>query len=567
MPTPDSDRTRLELGTLRPGLVAAYDRALPRARAEILGRLLGALHREPLPGVAARAPGTVTLADGRVLTHPAGAATPFATPAAGLTCRLADGGRAPGAKPAGQAAGDRTPDGRSPEQAAGDRAPGETPSEQTDRDRAPGDRPARPDDRSAPGEITDPAALIRALGWATGLHDEIANSVANLALAYADPPPATAAPLLATAPPLADVEQLVLDGHPLHPCCRTRAGMDVADVLAYGPEHRPTLRLRRLRVPADRWYGDGPPILLAHPWQAAHLRERHTWLRDDGETGPVRPLMSLRTVATGTEHVKTAVDVQMTSAVRTVSPAAVHNGPRLSALLRDVTAGLPLTVLAEYGAGAVLVDGRPDRHLAHLHRAAPRLDPGETAVPLAALAAADPYDGRPLLMHAAADPYAWWHDLTRLLFPPLLAVLDRGVALEAHGQNTLVVLHHGRPARIVYRDLGGVRVSPARLRAAGFDPPPLEGDLPCDDPAVLRTKLAAALGTVAGQLVAVLEGGGADPVKLWASAAAALASAGTVDAAAMLRAPLPVKATTAMRLAADPLDDLWTYLDNPMAAS
>ena len=66
------------------------------------------------------------------------------------------------------------------------------------------------------------------------------------------------------------------------------------------------------------------------------------------------------------------------------------------------------------------------------------------------------------------------------------------MALEAHGQNTLVVLRDGRPVRILYRDLGGVRVSPARLRAAGVEAPPLLGDLPSDDPDVLRTKLAAA---------------------------------------------------------------------------
>ena len=83
--------------------------------------------------------------------------------------------------------------------------------------------------------------------------------------------------------------------------------------------------------------------------------------------------MSLRTVAPidGGDHIKTAVDVQMTSAVRTVSPAAVHNGPRLSALLRTLTRDLPLTVLAETAAGAVLVDGQPQRRLAHL-RGRPR---------------------------------------------------------------------------------------------------------------------------------------------------------------------------------------------------
>ncbi|BCJ49222.1 iron transporter [Actinoplanes sp. NBRC 14428] len=507
VPTADADRTRAELGVLRPELIGAYDRALPRARAEILARLLGALGREPLPGIAGRAAGRVTLSDGRTLSFPPAAALAYAVAPPGLTCRLGT------------------------------------------------------------EEITDPGVLVRRLGWARTFHDEIANSVANLALAYADPPPPAPRPLLDTRPGLATLEQLVLDGHPLHPCCRTRGGMDVADVLAYAPEHRPALRLRRLHVPPDRWYGDTPPVLLAHPWQAPRLLDRHPWLTPGDDTGPVHPLMSLRTVATAGGHVKTAVDVQMTSAVRTVSPAAVHNGPRLSALLREVTADLPLTVPAEYAAGAVLIDGRPDRHLAHLHRQAPVAGPGETVVPLAALAAADPYDGRPLLLHAATDPYTWWHDLVHLLFPALLTVLDRGVALEAHGQNTLVVLAGGRPTRIVYRDLGGVRVSPARLRAAGFDPPPLLGDLPSDDPAVLRTKLAAAAGTVTGQLAAVLERAGADPAKLWPVAAAAVAATGTADARALLRAPLPVKATTAMRLAADPLDDVWTHLDNPLAAS
>ena len=41
---------------------------------------------------------------------------------------------------------------------------------------------------------------------------------------------------------------------------------------------------------------------------------------------------------------------------------------------------------------------------------------------------------------------------------------------------------------------------------------------------------------------------------------------GTADAPHLLRDPLPVKATTAMRLAADPLDDRWALVDNPLAA-
>jgi hypothetical protein len=85
---------------------------------------------------------------------------------------------------------------------------------------------------------------------------------------------------------------------------------------------------------------------------------------------------------------------------------------------------------------------------------------------------------------------------------------------------------------------------------------------------VLRTKLAAAaFGNAAADLVAALtRTRGADPDRLWGTLAAAVRATGTTDAAHLLRDPLPLKATTAMRLAADPLDDLWSPLDNPMAA-
>jgi hypothetical protein len=49
--------------------------------------------------------------------------------------------------------------------------------------------------------------------------------------------------------------------------------------------------------------------------------------------------------------------------------------------------------------------------------------------------------------------------------------------------------------------------------------------------------------------------------------AAAIRSTGTGDAAALLTGPLPLKATTAMRLAADPLADIWAVVDNPLAGA
>ena len=545
--TAGPDRTRRELAALRPDLLRRYDAELPGARAAVLARLLGAVDREDLPGRTSRRSGEATFApagdsrppersDRVTLRYPAAAAEPFAPAEAGLTVRMT--GRARHLTTSRPSTGD--------------------PARHLTPTGPPAAGPA-PHVTAAGSSITDPADLVRLLWGDVPLAAEIDNSVANLALARADRPADRRADPGPDA--LGRLEQRVTDGHPLHPCCRTRGGMTVADVLAYAPEHSPVIRLRRLRVPADRWYGTGPPVLLAHPWQAARLLDRHPWLTPDGETGPARPLMSLRTVAPvdGGPHVKTAVDVQMTSAVRTVSPAAVHNGPLLSRLLHRLTRDLPITVLGETAAGAVIVDGAPQRHLAHLVREAPRLGAGETAVPLAAV---------PSLVGTVLDPYAWWSLLAKVFFAPAVTLLDRGVALEAHGQNTLVVLRDGRPQRLLYRDLGGVRVSAARLRAHGVDAPPLHGDLPSDDPAVLRTKLAAAaLGTVAAELIAALtRAHGTDPARLWGVVAATVRGTGTADAPHLLRDPLPVKATTAMRLAADPLDDLWALSDNPMAA-
>ncbi|HEU4422592.1 MAG TPA: IucA/IucC family protein [Pilimelia sp.] len=540
-PAPDPAATLAALRRLRPDLVAAYETVLPGARAAVLGRLWGALSREPIPGVTARRSAggwlTVDLTGGAVLAGDAAAAQPFAAPPAGFTVTL-DG---------------------------------------------------RPYD--------DPADLLRDAGLpgnVTRLAAELANSVANLALARAAQPAVTggepALRRLAALPPvdaLATVEQYIVDGHPLHPGCRTRLGMSTAEVLAYAPEHRPVVPLVFVDVPAGRWLTTGaglPPRLPVHPWQRDHVLDAHPWLHPIGRHTPARPLMSLRTLAPLADprhHLKTAVDVQMTSARRTVSPAAVHNGPAVTAVLAHLARRVPgFTALTEPAAGAAVVDGQPYPSLAVVLRRAPALAPGEVAVPLAALAAPSPTDGRPLAGEAvtegyAGDPVAFFTALLGVLVPPLLALLAAGVALEAHGQNTLVVLRGGRPTRLLYRDVGGVRLHPGRLRAAGVDPPELHGDLATDDPDVLRTKLAASLGVALAEQVTMLDRRyGTGPHVLWERAVAAvrhtyvgLPRTAASDARAVLTEKLPIKATTAMRLAGDPLEDRWAWLPSPLAAT
>ncbi|MBB5866959.1 siderophore synthetase component [Allocatelliglobosispora scoriae] len=539
---PDPGQTREALRVHQPDLINRYDARLPGARAAILARLWGAINREPIPGIAERravgSDSLITFTDGARLIGAASAAAAFAIPPDDLHLTLS--------RPGG----------------------GET-------------------------RHTDPAVLLRALALPVPVPaeridrfaKELANSVANLALGRADQPfhpdgtPGLLAEWAGRPGALAALEQAVVDGHPLHPGCRTRSGMSTADVLAYGPEHHPAMTLPVYEVPADRWLSSGAglaPRLPVHPWQAEHLLAEFGHLKLTGDRIAVAPLMSLRTLASLSDpsrHYKTSIGVQMTSAVRQVSPAAVHNGPRVGALLGQLGADQGLAVCPEPAAGCVVHDGTPLGSLAVALRRVPLPGPGEVWLPPAALTARNT-DGRPVLVEAVTmgyggHPVAFWRDLVNVVVPPLLMLLGRGVGLEAHGQNLLLRLAYGRPSGLGYRDFGGLRVHAGRLRRIGLEAPKLRGDLLTTDEDALRAKVvASAFATVLSELAATLAREyDTDPDSLWRMVAVRVDEApDPLDRAALLEAPWRMKATTAMRLAADPLTDIWTDVPNPLEA-
>ncbi|CAM5243299.1 MULTISPECIES: IucA/IucC family protein [Streptomyces] len=517
-----------ELRLARPDLVEPFTTALPGARATVLGRLWGAFAREPVPGVLGRRRDAgalvVELRRGGTLSAVESSARPFAE--------------------------------------------------------VPDDFAVSGPDGTVSGPVELLAQLDLRTPAAERLAAELDNSVVNLALARAANAGGRGAP-----EDSADAEQAVVDGHPQHPCCRTRTGMSIAEVLAYAPEHHPVVRLALLRVPADRWRGagtwprhlrDGDTVLLPlHPWQRDHVLVHHPDLAVVEETIPARPLLSMRTLvplgALSGCHIKTALDVQVTNYRRTISPAEVADGPPLSDLVSAVVDkagyGGSLRVLRELGGGAVCVDGQPSASLAAMVRESTEccLDAGEIAVPLTAVHAT----GAAVV---AGDPVRWLSDFAGLVLPPALTLLSMGVALEAHGQNTLVVLRDGRPVRVLYRDLDGVRVSPRRLARCGFTLPPLLGTRAGDDVEALRTKLFGGLiSGVFSELVDVLSRTrGADPRVLWGVVAEAgrRVYAGLPeqeDEAAFLGDTMPLKATIAMRLAEDPGRARWTPVPNPLA--
>ncbi|MFF7452366.1 MULTISPECIES: IucA/IucC family protein [unclassified Streptomyces] len=399
----------------------------------------------------------------------------------------------------------------------------------------------------------EPARLMADLGVPHGadLAAELDHSVASLALSRAGQPSCVAEW------PGTDWEweQRVVDGHPFHPNCRSRPGFSVAEQLAYAPEHRPLVELGLVPVRADEclvtggWpqeMRDGERLLIpVHPWQAAHVLKR------TGDEGPVaHPLMSLRTLALpdGGPQVKTALSARLTSSVRDISAYSIGVSATLSAFAESLeahTGGL-LHFTRTVGAATA---GSPD--LAAVVRESPQAyaTGGECVVPVAALATTD----------LPASP-EWLARFTRLTLTAGLRLLELGVALEAHGQNLLVVLSpEGAPRRLVYRDLADIRISPARLTRHGLPVPELTGRLVTDDETALRRKLFGAL--VAGALAGTA---GSGPALGAALETAVRDLPRTPDLVALVENPLPAKALTLMRLSPGTPGDRWAALPNPL---
>ncbi|MER6157730.1 IucA/IucC family protein [Streptomyces sp. NPDC001868] len=487
-----------ELGAVRPDLTLPYTTALPGARAAVLSRLWRGLVHEPLPWVVRR--------------DSAGGD--------GVTLHLADGRRlhGPAVDPYGTAAH----------------------IEEVWFDERPYDRPAR---------LMTALAVPHSAAFAV----ELDHSVASLALSRAGQEAAAAPPVTSW-----EWEQRIVDGHPFHPSCRSRPGFSASDQLAYGPEHRQVVRLGLAPVDDALVVGEWPETLRdggrvlvpVHPWQAAHVLKCPV-----GEVIEAHPLMSLRTLALAdggphAPHVKTALSARLTSSVRDISVYSIETSGIVSDFMAEVAARTGGLLHVTRTLGAVTA-GSPD--LAAVLRESPETyadtATGERVLPVAALAETE----------LPRSP-SWLADFTRLALTVCLRLLDLGVALEAHGQNLLVVLSpSGAPRRLVYRDLADIRVSPARLARHGVPAPAMAGRIITDDETTLRRKLFGAL--ITGALGATA---GSTPVLREALATAVRDLPRTPDLGTLLEGPVPTKALTLMRLSPELPGDIWAEVPTPL---
>ncbi|MGW2561941.1 IucA/IucC family protein [Streptomyces sp. NPDC001514] len=312
-------------------------------------------------------------------------------------------------------------------------------------------------------------------------------------------------------------EQSLILGHPLHPTPKSREGLSEAEARLYSPELYGSFPLHWMAV--DRsvlatdsaWMEEGrvvpaerithrlagdlrlPPDsvpLPLHPWQARELGHRPAvtelldagLLHDLGPSGdPWHPTSSVRTVHRpgAPAMLKLSLGVRITNSRRENLRKELHRGVEVHRLLRS---GLAEQWQAAHPGFDIVRDpawlavdapgGLPVPGLDVMLRHNP-FGPGDDAVCIAGLTAPRPWPDRPRMHSRLADivnrlairtgrpsgavAAEWFlRYLDQVVRPVLWLDGKAGVALEAHQQNTLVILGpDGWPVGGRYRDNQG----------------------------------------------------------------------------------------------------------------
>ncbi|MGM7700434.1 IucA/IucC family protein [Pseudalkalibacillus sp. Hm43] len=326
-------------------------------------------------------------------------------------------------------------------------------------------------------------------------------------------------------------EQLVLEGHHLHPGAKTKIGLSENDVFRYSPEFHQAFDVRFVAVERE-WVVSTTPetkrllddfypeeleqclieltergydpeqfdVIPVHEWQYENAIQ--TIYRDELETGKIILIENVTLKAEATSSFRTvypkdrtkpalklAVNSQMTSTVRSISTQTALNSTLFTEMMTSLmekevhlTNFIPLNEVA--GAAFKSDEELKSRNLTMLMRESieDQLQDEELAIAGPALYATSPITGKTILSELI-NQYAEENNLTknRAAFPffedyittvipgYLTLMVKYGIALEGHLQNSIPVFKNGRLSRFFFRDWGGSRIYRERLNHQGMD--------------------------------------------------------------------------------------------------
>ncbi|MDO5375281.1 MAG: IucA/IucC family protein [Staphylococcus rostri] len=316
-------------------------------------------------------------------------------------------------------------------------------------------------------------------------------------------------------------EGMVWHGHPSHPLTKTKLPLTSEAIQAYAPEFMRVVPLKIVLVHesmlhATAMNGDTNFVLNAvipdmkrklqqylepyeadladyrvmfvHPWQYENVVVKqfkdniheHTVIPTP-YTVDAKATLSFRTMYLlgRPYHIKLPVNVQATSAVRTVSTVTTVDGPNLSYQLQPLLNEFPTLQVAMEPYGAY-IDAPADtaRQFAMIVRQSPEKDATEmTQLVTASLIERNPVDKQvvvdSLIEYVYGDVNAvtiatFMRAYSAALIVPLIAYIQRyGIALEAHQQNTILEVDKtGQDFSFIVRDLGGARIDLPTLQRA-----------------------------------------------------------------------------------------------------
>ncbi|QDZ99143.1 siderophore biosynthesis protein [Lysinibacillus fusiformis] len=307
-----------------------------------------------------------------------------------------------------------------------------------------------------------------------------------------------------------DLESEIMEGHPYHPCFKSRTGFTIDDHINYGPEGKQSFTLQWVAVRRSyvriavleeeetfwkrelghllwddlltelaRFNGtfEDYTFLPVHPWQwrtmkqeLAELMEQRDFIALDVNGDYYRATQSVRTLWNSSHpqkaQLKCSMNMVNTSSLRKLHAHAVCAAPHISAWLKQVLQSddyLQKTVIVLEEYAGIIFEPHATKHSSKLEgqlgtiwRESVRLymKEEEEAVPFTVLMMME-LDGRPFIADwlCRYGTEAWIKRLIEVSVIPVWHLLvAHGIAVEAHAQNMILLHENGWPTRVVLRD-------------------------------------------------------------------------------------------------------------------